>query len=173
MKLSKEDILRLFNELNSELCKDGISGELYLMGGAVMCLSFNARASTKDIDCLFEPSQMIRQKAKQIAAKQKLNENWLNDGVKAFLSDKASFEDYLNLSNLKVLTCTPEYLLAMKCLAMRLGQEFQDEDDVRFLIRYLNLENFEQVVEVICQYYPKDKFPQKTFYAIQELLEKK
>ena len=172
MKLSKEQILKLFNLLNESLKKDDIVGELYLMGGAVMCLSFNARASTKDVDCVFEPSKIIREKSIKIAKANKLPKDWLNDGVKGFLSDNADFESYLDLSNLKVLVCKPEYLLAMKCLAMRIGEEFQDEADVMYLLRYLNIESLKQATSVITSYYPKERFPQKTFYALEEIIEK-
>ena len=155
MKLSKEEILKLFNLLNESLSNDDVIGELYLMGGAVMCLSFNARASTKDVDCVFEPSKIIREKSIEIAKANKLPQDWLNDGVKGFLSDNA---EYLNLPNLKVLVCKPEYLLSMKCLAMQIGEEFQDEADVMYLLRYLNIESLKQATSVITSYYPKERF---------------
>ena len=172
MKLSKRDILRLFEKLNQSLCTEGAEGELYLMGGAVMCLVFEARDARKVVDCLFKPTKLIREKAKAIADAEGLARDWLNDGVKGFLTDKGSFEPYLNLSHLKILTCSPAYLLAMKCLAMRIGLEFSDEEDIRFLIRYLNLESLEQTVIEITKYYPQEKFPQKTFFALQEIFQK-
>lgn len=66
----------------------------------------------------------------------------------------------------------PQYLLAMKCLAMRIGAEFHDEEDVRYLLRYLNLDSYADAIEVITRFYPLDRFPQKTLYALEELLEK-
>jgi hypothetical protein len=51
--------------------------------------------------------------------------------------------DFLVLPNLRVQTAQPEYLLAMKCLAFRRGAEFHDEADVRFLLRYLNIDRYE------------------------------
>jgi hypothetical protein len=68
------------------------------------------------------------------------------------------------------MTASPEYLLAMKCLAFRLGAEFQDEADVRYLLRYLNIERYETALDVIARYYPKERFPQKAFYALEEIL---
>jgi hypothetical protein len=68
------------------------------------------------------------------------------------------------------LTATPEYLLALKCLAMRLGAEFHDEADVRFLLRYLNLTKIDAVRELLARYYPLERFPPKTFFALEELL---
>jgi len=58
----------------------------------------------------------------------------------------------------------------MKCLAMRLGREFHDETDVRYLLRYLNIERYEDAVDVVCSFYPLQRFPQKTFYALREIL---
>ena len=100
-----------------------------------------------------------------------LPDDWLNDAVKGYLSDKEDFHPYLERSNLRVLTASPEYLLAMKCLAMRLGAGFHDEEDVRFLLRYLNLTDHRKALEVVTRYYPRERLPQKTLYALEEILE--
>ena len=106
-----------------------------------------------------------------VAAASGLPGDWLNDAVKGYLSDREDFHRYLDLSNLRVLTASPEYLLAMKCLAMRLGEGFHDEDDVRFLLRYLNLTDYGKALEVVTRYYPRERLPQKTLYALEEMLE--
>ena len=36
--------------------------------------------------------------------------------------------------------------------------------------RYLNIERYEAAVAVITRYYPRERFPQKAFYALEELL---
>ena len=135
-----------------------------------MCLAFGARASTKDIDGFFQPTDVIRKAAGKVALDAQISEDWLNDAVKGYLSNKGEFSDYLELSNLKIMTAKPEYLLAMKCLAMRLGAEFHDEADVRYLLRYLNINSYGQAIGIIEKYYPKELFPQKTLYALEELL---
>ena len=70
------------------------------------------------------------------------------------------------------MVARPEYLLAMKCLAMRIGAEFHDEEDVRFLLRLLDIRTHDQALRVITKYYPLAQFPQKTLYALEELLPK-
>ena len=170
MALTKSDIVRLFERLDQELAGMGTKGELYLVGGAVMCLVFEARESTKDLDAFFKPVRVVRKAAARMAADLGLDDHWLNDAVKGYLSTNADFNDYLELPNLRVLTASPEYLLAMKCLAMRLGEEFQDEQDVRFLLRYLNITRYEAAVEVVARYYPIERVPQKTLYALEEIL---
>ena len=169
--LSKKQILSLLEQLNTELVKEKAIGELYLMGGAVMCLAYDARASTQDLDAVFKPAKIIRDAARRIADRNNYPQTWLNDGVKGFLSDAASFEPFLELSNLRVLKASAEYMLAMKCLAMRIGKEFHDQADVTFLLRYLNITSFAEAVKILDRYYPKEQYPQKTFDALEELIE--
>jgi hypothetical protein len=101
-----------------------------------------------------------------------LSADWLNDGVKAFMSTQADFAPFLELDHLRVMVAQPTYLLAMKCLAMRIGAEFHDEEDVRYLLRHLDIRTYERALAVIGNYYPIDRFPQKTLYALAELLPK-
>lgn len=168
--LQTSDILRLFALLNEELQIQHIQGELYVVGGAVMCLVFQARPATKDIDAFFLPAATLRKAAAKIAHRAEVDESWLNDAVKGYLSTRGEFSPYLELSHLKVFTARPEYLLAMKCLSMRIGEEFHDLDDVRYLLRNLNIAQYSKAVDIISQYYPLDRFPQKTLYALEELL---
>jgi hypothetical protein len=167
--LTNKQILRLFDALNTELGKADIHGELYLVGGAVMCLVYNARASTRDVDALFKPGNAIREAAARVSLREGVAANWLNDGVKGYLGESAAFSPFLALSNLNVMTAQPEYLLAMKCLSMRIGEEFHDLDDIRYLLRTLNIDEYDKAVDVISRYYPLEQFPQKTLYALEEL----
>ena len=168
--LTEARILGLFRALAAELHRRGVVGELYLVGGAVMCVALAHRPSTKNVDAYFVPKKGVRDAARKVGVDLGAGEEWLNDAVKGFLSDRGAFDPFLDLDGLRVFAARPEYLLAMKCLSMRLGPEFHDEDDVRFLLRYLNVETYDQAVEVIAEYYPLDRFPQKTLYALEEIL---
>jgi hypothetical protein len=170
--LHRKDIIRAFKHLDNELRDRGIEGELFLVGGAVMCLAYNVRPSTRDVDAVFKPPQIMRKAAAAIAAREGLNENWLNDGVKGFLSDQGEFEAFLEFPNLRVMAARADYMLAMKCLSMRIGAEFHDLDDVRYLIRHLNIATYKEALKIITRFYPLERFPQKTLYALEELFEK-
>lgn len=58
----------------------------------------------------------------------------------------------------------------MKCLAMRIGAQSQDDADVRYLLRHLDVDSYERALAVITRYYPLERFPQKTLYALEEIL---
>lgn len=110
------------------------------MGGTVMVLAFNARLATKDVAALFQPALMIRQMARIVAESQGLPADWLNGGVKGFVS--ARYETTTGhlpqFPHLRLTVVVPEYLLAMKCLAARVGgtdDEPSDVADIIFLIR--------------------------------------
>lgn len=171
-QLTQADLRRLFDLLNEELRATGTEGELFLVGGAVMCLAYATRPSTQDVDAVFRPPAEIRAAAARVAIRAGINPDWLNDGVKGFLSARGDFAPFLELDHLRIMVAQPQYLLAMKCLAMRIGAEFHDEDDIRYLLRYLDLRNYEDAIAIITMYYPLERFPQKTLYALAELLPK-
>jgi hypothetical protein len=169
-KLTARDLRRLFDLLNDELAAAGTEGELFLVGGAVMCLAYAARPSTQDVDALFRPARQIREASARVALRAGIPSDWLNDGVKGLLSDQGDFAPFLALDHLRVMVAQPAYLLAMKCLSFRIGAEFHDEDDVRYLLRHLNIATYDNAIETIGQYYPLQRFPQKTLYALGDLL---
>jgi hypothetical protein len=150
-----------------------VSGELFVVGGAVMCLAYGTRESTRDVDALFRPASKVRAAAARVAAKSGADPRWLNDAVKGYLSESGSYDSFLELSHLRVMLAQPEYMLAMKCLSMRIGEEFHDEDDIRYLLRHLGIETYEAALEIIGRFYPPNRFPQKTLYALEELTAKK
>jgi hypothetical protein len=171
--LTDKDIRRLFALLNADLRQAGIEGELFLVGGAVMCLAYAARPSTQDVDALFRPVREVREAAARVAVQAGVRPDWLNDGVKGFLSEQGEFSTFLELDHLRVMVAQPQYLLAMKCLSLRIGAEFHDEDDIRYLLRHLNITDYEQAIALITRFYPLERFPQKTLYALAELLPKR
>jgi hypothetical protein len=58
--LAREQITAALSALSDELGKQSITGEICLFGGKVMVLAFMARLTTKDVDALFQPAQVIR-----------------------------------------------------------------------------------------------------------------
>lgn len=161
-------IKKLFKALNAELAGKKVIGEVGICGGAVMCLVYQARKATKDIDAVFDPTQAIRKASFVVAAKFGINKDWLNDAAKGYFHADPPREDVLEYSNLRVWAPRADYMLAMKCISARFDSF--DRSDVEFLIHYLGLQRPEEVFQIIARYYPHDKVPPKTQFLIEELM---
>ena len=174
--LTRDQILAALQALSDELGKQSVTGEVCLFGGTVMVLAFNARLTTKDVDALFQPTQTIRDLARRIAAEQHLPANWLNDGVKGFIPARheTTTGNLPQFPHLRLTMPVPEYLLAMKCIAARIGgttDEPSDVADIVFLIRHLKLKSAKEVLDLVGQYYPANRIPVKTQYLVEGLFE--
>ncbi|OIO07555.1 MAG: hypothetical protein AUJ52_10110 [Elusimicrobia bacterium CG1_02_63_36] len=167
--LTAKEIKALFEKLDARLAKRGVMGEIGIVGGAVMCLVYDARGSTRDVDGIFEPPGIIRECAKEIAEEEGINEDWLNDGAKGYISGKFEIETVLELPNLKVWAPEPRYLFAMKCISARF--DTNDADDLKFLIRRLGIKSAAEAFDIVGDYYPRKQIPTKTQYFIEEVIE--
>ena len=168
MMLDSDTIRALFSALSEELGRRGVTGEVGLCGGAVMCLVFEARPSTRDVDGIFEPTREIREAAAQVGKALGVPENWLNDAAKGFFLSDPPRQDVLDYPHLRVWAPTADYMLAMKCVSARF--DGHDQDDVLFLVGHLKLRTPEEVFTVIRRYYPDGAVPAKTRFLIEELL---
>lgn len=155
-------------KLNLKLKQNNERGEIGLVGGAVMCLVYNLRASTKDVYAIFEPSAAIRRLSIELAEEEGLPLDWLNDGAKAYIGPRFQRQEVLNLSHLLVWAPEASYMLAMKCISAR--WDTADKDDVVFLVQFLNLKNKEEVFNIIELYYPSSQIPAKTRFFIEEII---
>jgi hypothetical protein len=174
--LNREQILAALQSLSDHLGQRGVVGEVCVFGGTVMVLAFTARLSTRDVDALFQPAQMIRELAQRIAEEQHLPAGWLNDGVKGFVSTRheTTAGHLPQFLHLRLTMPVPEYLLAMKCMAARLGGttgEQSDVPDIVFLVRHLGLKSARDVLGLVARYYPADRIPVKTQYLVEGLFE--
>ncbi|PYK72520.1 MAG: hypothetical protein DME32_02910 [Verrucomicrobia bacterium] len=176
--LNRQQILAALRALSDELGAQGITGELCLFGGTVMILAFTARLTTKDVDAIFQPAQTIRELARRIADNQNLPANWLNDSVKGFVSARheTTAGNLPQFPHLRLTMPVPEYLLAMKCMAARVGgttEEPSDVADITFLIRHLKLDSAKEVLDLVAQYYPANRIPVKTQYLVEGLFDER
>lgn len=176
--IAKETLMAALHGLNACFAKQGMTGEICLYDGAVMMLVFNARLSTQDADAIFKPPDAFRIAARSVAQKLNLKENWLNDGVKGFVSSEGQSQgltthDVPQFSNLRVLRPKAEYIFAMKCMAARSpGYDTEgDRHDIIFLAKHLNITNTEQALKIVEAYYPADRILPKTQFMIHEVIQ--
>ncbi len=164
--MTKQEIKNYLEQLNERLESTDIKGEICLYGGAVMCLVYNARPSTKDVDAIFEPVLKLRKAIEEVAHANNLNEDWLNDSVKGFVVNHNQ-RIFLNWPHLKIYIPEPDYLLAMKTLASRV--DTRDKEDIQFLINQMEITTAEEVFKILEKYYPKELIKPATQFFIEEL----
>ncbi len=167
--MDRDEIEKLLRLLADKLAQNDLIGEISIYGGAAMVLAYQSRLSTRDVDAVFAPQQEIYKAAADIAAEYEIEADWLNDAVKGFLSEKNETMPFLDLPGLKVFVACPEYLLAMKCLSMRLGKGDTDLNDVKFLMTHLGLHEANEVLDLLGRYYPENRIQPKTRFAIEEI----
>lgn len=167
--MTADEIKQYLKELNDELRLKDIKGEVSLFGGAVMCLVYDARPATKDVDAIFKPTSEIRDAIKQIAARHGLDEDWMNDAVKGYWAEHQE-KVLFDFSHLKAFVPEPDYLLAMKAIAARGGT--YDREDVIKLIETLGLKSSAEVFDIVEKYYPTNQIKPGTQYFIEELFQK-
>ena len=167
--MTAKEIEQYLREINDELALKDVNGEICLYGGAVMCLVFKARPSTKDVDAIFEPIKFIRNAISKIAERHNLRQDWLNFAVKMFVVEHEK-KILFDLPHLKVFVPTADYLLAMKILAARADTE--DVSDIEFLLKELSLNKLTQITEIVRKYYPHKIIKLETVFLLEEILKR-
>jgi hypothetical protein len=165
---SRSKIIVALQALGDELTRRGVRGQVFIVGGAAMALAYSSRRVTKDIDAVFEPKSIVYQAAAKVADELDLPEDWLNDAVKGFMPgadpDRVPLPD---VRGIEVTTASPTYLLAMKLMAMRFGE---DEEDIELLLRECAITKATDALALLAKLYPHQKPPLKTRLFLEEML---
>jgi hypothetical protein len=153
--------------------------EISVYGGSALILTLPSRPTTQDVDAVFDKDrEFIRRAASSIAEEFGWDTDWLNDGVKGFLSAgdadaKSLYRTYPSETapGLRVFVAAPAYLFAMKSMAMRISgaDRKRDTDDIRELGHKLSIRDASQAIAVVMQYYPADRIPPKTQLGLEEI----
>ena len=153
--------------------------EISIYGGAALGLVWNLREFTRDVDAVVHgDAAYLRGAAHTVAVERGWPEDWFNDGVKGFLSASPSlhfWRDFPSIEKpgIRVFIPSPEYLFAMKAMAMRIGDptSARDIDDLRALGAMIGIENSEQAITLVEQYYPAGRITPKTQFGLQEIFD--
>ena len=168
-QITKDQILKALKELGEELKNNQITGEILLTGGAAMCLVYETRHSTEDVDALYKPKSIIDEIATNIAIRNQLPLNWLNDDVKRTIISEPQKELFLTMEGLKIYNVTPEYLLVMKLNAMRTNS--MDHEDVINLLKHLNINSSAEAEKTISICFPNKNIPWTTKEILKDIFQ--
>lgn len=155
--MDKHKLLEIFDYLNERLKENQLHMDLTIYGGSIMTIVYDNRPATKDIDCVFNATNLnlldnILELTKTIF---NLSDGWINEDIKEPLKSliKEDIEIYKTYSNLKILKPKAEQLLAMKILASR-PEPAKDFVDAYILCKDLNIKTKEQLLGVVSEYMP-------------------
>jgi hypothetical protein len=155
--------------------------EIAIYGGCAVMLTLDHRVATRDVDAVFEKDKdFVRRIASEVAEEFGWDANWLNDGVKGWLSTAESdpaIKRFVGTypsedePGLRVFVPKPEYLFAMKCRAMRVGgvEESEDIEDIRRLAAVLGVKSAPEALRVVEAFYPAHLIPAKTQFGLEEI----
>lgn len=176
----REQILEGINRL-AELAREADKNiDIAIFGGSAIVIEWGFRQSTRDVDIYISgDKEFTREAAKQIASEKGWPEDWLNDAVKGFISPKGQFSLFgefpqnTNEPSLRIYVPKPEYLLAMKCMAMRMGgdDDISDVSDIKHLVKILGIDNPDTVLDLVETFYPANRIHPKVMFGIRRIFE--
>lgn len=178
-RLDRDTLERAFHRLGEFAALEQRIIEISVYGGSALVLTTNFRQATRDVDAVFEADRdFVRRAGATVASELGLADDWINDGVKGFLSaaDRESrrlFHSYPAETGpgLRVMVASPEYLFAMKCLAMRsaAAERAEDVEDIRRLGSVLGVKSADEALVIVSRYYPASQVQPKTRFGIEEI----
>jgi hypothetical protein len=169
VQFTRAKIVKALQALGDELARREVRGQIFIVGGAAIALAYATRRVTKDIDAVFEPKAVIYEAAAKVADDLGLPEDWLNDAAKAYMPGKDSDARPLpDVKGIEITTASPRYLLAMKLMAMRIGE---DDGDVELLLRECRITTARDALRLLQLMYPQREAPLKTQLFLETLFQ--
>ena len=180
--LTAQDLHDAFMELGTRARREGKVIDLAIYGGSALMLASNFRVATQDVDAVAEGGQdTIARLAEDIARVRNWPSDWLNDGVRTYLSPNVNgLQEHHALLHaypseqepgLRVFVPSPEYMLAMKLMAMRIDPTGDKSDvaDILNLIDVVGFTTLEEVIDFAASFYPEAKISARLRLGIREL----
>jgi hypothetical protein len=162
-----EKLSEAFNELGQLAYDAGRVIDVAVYGGSCLMLVSNFRVATADVDAVAAADQGFLDRAAQtIAARRGWPRDWLNDGVRTYLSPHVEgftqhtlFRTYPSeeTPGLRVFVPTAEYMLAMKLMALRLdpGSGRNDLEDILNLMQVTPMKDKADILRFAARFYPE------------------
>jgi len=132
-----------------------------------MAMACDARRATRDIDAVFEPHGVVLEEARAVAAELGLPPWWLNEQASSYVAPGGdpTAPRVFDHPGLRVSAASPEHLLAMKVLAAHR----RDADDIRFLVKHLQLVTAEEVLALCAEVFPEEETPPRARLVLEDI----
>lgn len=178
--LTKDDIVRGLRKLDAKAKVSAVIVDMAVYGGAALALVFDLRQATRDVEAVVHGApDFLRQAVAEVADEEGWPVDWLNDGVKEFLSHVEQLQA-LNLfqasteGGVRLYVPVPEYLFAMKCMAMRPEgiEGSRDIADIEALADHAGISDVAGALSLVEAFYPSAHIPPKVRFGVEEIMER-
>lgn len=158
-----------FRRLGDRLARRGVVADVYVFGGAAMALAYDARRATRDIDAVFRPHGVVLEEARAVARELGWPQWWLNEQASVYVAraNDTNAPRVFDHPGLRVSAASPEHLLAMKVLAARR----RDAEDIRFLVKHLQLTNAAEVLALCVEIFPDEPVPERARLVLDDVFD--
>lgn len=169
--LDRETLTRAFNGLEKQLASRGVRAHVYIVGSAVLLMAHRRSRITMDVDALsIDHRDVVLACARVVAKEQGLRDDWLNDQVRWIPTlpprPDPRAEVLHDSPHLVVTGASAPHILAMKVRAARTS----DLEDVKLLMRQLDITTMQEVREIHGAVYPHDGIPWRNEQRIEDCL---
>jgi len=147
--------------------------------GSCLTLVSNFRVGSEDVDAVAIADQdFIDRAARAVATRHGWPDDWLNDGVRTYLSPTVEghaahelFATYPDETKpgLRVYVPNAHYMLAMKLMAMRIEPAEKDLEDIVNLLQVVGIKDKAEIVAFAAEFYPEARVSGKLRLALDQL----
>jgi hypothetical protein len=174
LSLTRADLLEALQELIHELRARNVSGEIRIVGGAALSLSYFERDVTQDIDLMNVRGgnkEAVAEAARSVASRLDLNDNWLNFEVTQIdalptLGREVEWHTIFSSAQITIQVASAQALLAMKLRANRPGR---DVNDIRALLALVGITDVASAETLYESFYPGDALPDRAIQILDNL----
>jgi hypothetical protein len=143
--------------------------EFYFLGGAILFQAFHARPPTAHVSALLRPAGEVSEAVATVAQREGWPSTWLSDAIREVLGVGGQRHRYVDLANLSAFVPQLDYVLALKVAAIRLGEGPRALDDVRYVMRALNLTTATAALEITGRYFSPRQLAPDTHVLLEGL----
>ncbi len=167
--MTREDAEKYLKLLGQELQKQGITGEILVHDGIKVLLGIKKPEVRRDIDAylagdenaIFIPNDIdayfggqstnLRAIIAQIAVRENISENWLDEAVREILDVYTVGKGWREYPNLRVYLALPSHLFAMQVAT---ATSSQDIEVIKMLAQKLHISTIRDALPYVKEYIP-------------------
>ena len=163
--MDRDQIIGDLTALGRALDRRGVTGEMYLVGGAAIALAFDERRATRDVEVVFKPKATVYEAAAEVADELEPPRGLVERRREGIPAARPPCQSGARSPGPALPERIPRMLLVLKVLAHRVGE---DEDDVPLLAHAIGLATAEQVLEVAAEVFG-DRLDAVARFYVEEL----